>query len=150
MQKVLFVCHGNICRSPMAEFLLRDIAEKQGLPIGVASAATSTEELGNPVHRGTAQKLQSVGILTNGKRARQLTRSDYEEYDWLLGMDSANLRNMHRILGGDPDGKIYRLLDFSNEPRDIADPWYTDNFDATYDDIIEGIHAFLIHIKMVK
>ena len=150
MQKVLFVCHGNICRSPMAEFLLRDIAEKQGLPIGVASAATSTEELGNPVHRGTAQKLQSVGILTNGKRARQLTRSDYEEYDWLLGMDSANLRNMHRILGGDPDGKIHRLLDFSNEPRDIADPWYTDNFDATYDDIIEGIHAFLIHIKMVK
>lgn len=145
MIKVLFICHGNICRSPMAEFVMKDMVTKANLTryFAIASAATSTEESGNPVHPGTRNKLRSVGISTAGKYARQMTRQDYEEYDYLLGMDQWNIRNMLRIAGGDPEHKIYRLLDFSDHPRDIADPWYTGNFDETYTDIVEGCEALL-------
>ena len=152
MIKILFVCHGNICRSPMAEFILKDMIQKRGLAndFYIASAATSTEEIwgdvGNPVYPPAREKLASKGISCAGKRAVQLRRDDYDKYDYLLAMDSANLRNMHRMLDGDPEGKVCRLLDFSERPRDIADPWYTGNFDVTYDDILEGCEAFLNHI----
>ncbi len=149
MINVIFVCHGNICRSPMAEFVFRDMVEKRGLGdcFCIASAATSMEEVGNPVHRGTREKLREHGISTEGKRAQVLERTDYGRYDYLLGMESWNLMNMRRILGGDPENKIHRLLDFSDNPRDIADPWYTGNFDATYNDIAEGCQAFLRWLK---
>ena len=145
MIKILFICHGNICRSPMAEFLCKDLVAKQGLAeqFEIASAATSTEEIGNPVHRGTVQKLAEYGISAKGKKARQMTRADYEHYDYLIGMDDWNIRNMMRILGSDPDKKVYKLLEFAGSSRDIADPWYTGNFDETYDDIMEGLTAFL-------
>ena len=149
MIKILFVCHGNICRSPMAEFVMKDMAAKAGLAdkLTIASAATSTEEIGNPVHPGTRNKLRSVGISTEGKYARQMTRRDYAEYDYLIGMDGWNIRNMQRMTGGDPEHKICRLLDFSAQPRDIADPWYTGNFEETYSDIIEGCTAFLAKLR---
>jgi len=146
MIKILFVCHGNICRSTMAEFVLRDMINKRGLgkKIVVASAGTSDEEEGNGVHHGTRKKLASVGVPVDPtKRARQMTRYDYDKYDLLLAMESYNLRNMLRITRGDPDGKMRRLLDYSARPRDIADPWYTGNFDVTYDDIVEGCEALL-------
>ena len=145
MIKVLFICHGNICRSPMAEFLLKDIVQKRGVAddFYIASAATSTEEIGNPVHYGTRNKLAQYGISTAGKYAVQLRRDDYDKYDYLLGMDEWNIRNMLRILKQDPEKKVHRLLDFSDNPRDIADPWYTGNFDVTYQDIMEGLEAFL-------
>ena len=148
MIKVLFVCHGNICRSPMAEFVFRDLVQKRGMgnQLHIASAATSTEELGNPVHRGTVNKLKEYGISTAGKYAVQLKKKDYREYDYLIGMDDWNIRNMLRILGGDPEHKVYKLLDFSDNPRDIADPWYTGNFDRTYDDIMEGCEGFLKYL----
>lgn len=148
--KVLFVCHGNICRSPMAEFILKDMVKSQGLAdeFFIASAATSTEEIGNPVHYGTRHKLAQHHISTEGKRAVQVTKADYEKYDYLLGMDSRNIANMLRIFGGDEKGKVMRLLDFSERPRDIADPWYTGNFDVTYEDIVEGCRAFLFHRKV--
>lgn len=132
----------------MAEFVLRDMVEKQGLAhrFEIASAATSREEIGNPVHRGTRNKLQQFGISTEGKFARQMTVSDYRYYDYLLGMDQQNMRNIQRIVKTDPDDKIHRLLDFSDRPRDIADPWYTGNFDVTYDDIREGCEAFLAFV----
>ena len=130
MIKILFICLGNICRSPMAEFVLKDMAARRGLAskFYIASAAT-------------------CGISTAGKYAVQMKRQDYEDYDYLLGMEERNLSNMRRIAGGDPDGKMYRLLDFSPNPRDIADPWYTGNFDLTYDDIVEGCEAFLEFLK---
>ena len=148
MIKVLFICHGNICRSPMAEFVFRDMVQKQGLGdrVHVASAATSREEIGNPVHPGTTRKLREFGISTKGKYAVQMTKKDYENYDYLIGMESWNIRNMNRIIGSDPDHKVHRLLDFSDLPRDIADPWYTGNFDLTYNDIKEGCEALLWHI----
>lgn len=141
--KILFVCHGNICRSPMAEFVMRDMIKKCGLDgkIVTASAATSTEEIGNPVHSGTRRKLREHGISTDGKYAVQLTKSDYDKYDYLIGMDSANIRNMKRITGGDE--KIVRLLDLTDEPRDVADPWYTGDFDTTYNDIVKGCKVLL-------
>lgn len=152
MIKVLFICHGNICRSPMAELVLKDMVKKlhREQEFFIASAATSTEEIGNPVHPGTREKLRRYGISTAGKYAVQMTRKDYAAYDYLLGMDSRNISNMRRIAGGDPDGKIFRILDFSASPRDIADPWYTGNFDVTYDDIAEGCQAFLQYLSEKK
>lgn len=142
MIKILFVCHGNICRSPMAEFVMRDMAQKACADIYTASAATSTEEIGNPVHRGTRKKLAEHGISTDGKYAVQLRRDDYEKYDYIIGMDSYNIRNIMRIIGSDSDGKVYKLLDFA-DGGDIADPWYTGNFDETYDDVVRGCTGLL-------
>lgn len=148
MIKVLMVCYGNICRSPMAEFVFRDMVEKQGLGdcFEIASAATSREEIGNPVHHGTVSKLKQYGISTAGKRAAQIKKSDYEYYDYILGMEEFNLRGILKIVGADPEKKVSRLLDFSEDPRDIADPWYTGNFDVTYDDVVEGCEAFLKYV----
>ena len=145
MIKILFVCHGNICRSPMAEFILKDLVKMEGIEkeFYIASAATSTEEIGNPVHYGTRNKLKEYGISTEGKRAVQLKKEDCEKYDYFLGMDQANIRNMKRILGTEANGKIFRLLDFTDNPGDIADPWYTGNFDLTYNDVMEGCEKFL-------
>lgn len=143
MIKVLFVCHGNICRSPMAEFVFRDMVKKRGLSdeIETASAATSTEEIGNPVHYGTRKKLNELGISPDGKRAVQLTKGDYDKFDYLIGMDSANIRNMRRMTGG--DDKIYKLLSFAGIDRDVADPWYTGDFEATYRDVLAGCTSLL-------
>ena len=145
MHRILFVCHGNICRSPMAEFILRDTVRQRGLEkrFEIASAATSAEELGNPVYPPARQELARHGISCKGKTARQLTRADYGEYDWLIAMEQYNIRNMLRILGGDPEGKVCRLLDFTDRPRDIADPWYTGEFGLTYREIVEGCTALL-------
>jgi len=147
--KILFVCHGNICRSPMAEFVMKDIVKKANMEnrFIIASAATSTEELGNPVHWGTREKLNAVGISCKGKTARQMTKRDYTEYDLLIGMDRANIRNMNRICGGDPDGKIHALLEYAGSSRDIADPWYTGNFDDTYRDVVEGCTALMKQLQ---
>ena len=145
MIKVLFVCHGNICRSTMAQSMFQDMVNKMGLSgrFEIDSAATSREEIGNGPHYGTVSKLRSVGIPVVPHRARQMTRADYKYYDYLIGMDSYNISNMTRIAGGDPDGKIYQLLTFAGSNRSIADPWYTDNFDETYDDLVEGLNAFM-------
>lgn len=148
MTNILFVCLGNICRSPMAEFVFRDLVQKRGLGerFSVASAATSTEELGNPVHPGTRRRLEREGISTYGKTAVQLCRRDYQKYDYLIGMEQRNLRGMLRILGEDPEEKVRRLLDFTDSPRDIADPWYTGDFDRTYDDVLEGCQGLLAYL----
>lgn len=148
MIKILFICHGNICRSPMAEFVFCDMVKKRGMEelFIIASAATSREELGNPVHYGTTQKLKEIGISTAGKYAIQLKKRDYEYYDYIIGMEYRNIRNIERIIGADPEHKIHKLLDFSSRPRDIADPWYTGNFESTYKDIVEGCEGLLLHI----
>ena len=148
MVKIMFVCHGNICRSPMAEFVFRHMVEEKHISdkFCIASSATSREEIGNSVHRGTKGKLREVGISCEGKTAVQLTKKDYEIYDYIICMESYNIKNVLRIIGDDKDGKIHRLLDFSTHPRDIADPWYTGNFDETYKDIKEGCAALLEHI----
>lgn len=145
MIKILFVCHGNICRSTMAEFVFKDMLEKEGLAdyFHVESAATSTEELGNPVHYGTARILDRLDIDYSRKRARQMTPKDYREYDLLIGMDHWNIRNMNRIAGGDPEGKISMLLDYTDRPGEVADPWYTGNFEVTYRDVKEGCEGIL-------
>lgn len=149
MIRILMVCHGNICRSPMAEFVFRHMVKERGMgdKFHIASCATSTEEIGNPVHWGTREKLRQYGISTEGKYAVQLRKKDYDDYDYLLGMDTWNIRNILRIVKSDQENKVYRLLDFSKEPRDIADPWYTGNFDVTYNDIVEGCQAFLNYLK---
>ena len=145
MIKVLFICHGNICRSTMAESVLTHMVKQRHIDhlFEINSAATSREEIGNPPHHGTVNKLRQVGIPLIPHRAVQMTKADYEKYDYLIGMDDWNIRNMLRIAGGDPDHKIRKLLSFAGSARDIADPWYTGNFDETYDDIIEGCEAFL-------
>ena len=148
MIKIMFVCHGNICRSTMAEFVMKDMLDKSHLSdkVYVASSATSREEIGNPVHYGTRNKLREHGISTEGKYAVQLTKADYNEYDYILGMDSYNIRNILRITDGDPDGKVCKLLDLTSG-KDIADPWYTGNFDETYDDVLEGCSALMKKIQ---
>lgn len=148
MTRILFVCHGNICRSPMAEFVMKDLVQKAGLTeeVEIASAATSTEEIGNPVYPPARRKLAEHGIGCAGKTARQLRRSDYAAYDFLVGMDGANLRNMRRICGGDPEGKLSLLLDFTERPGDVADPWYTGDFDATWRDVLAGCRGLLDRI----
>ena len=151
MIKILFVCLGNICRSPMAEFVMRDMVEKAGRTeeFYIASAATSSEEVGNPVHHGTRSKLAKYGISVAGKYAIQLTKADYEQYDYIIGMDDYNIRAINRITGGDEQGKVYKLLDFAGGGN-IADPWYTGNFDETYDDVIRGCEGLLKHIDSIK
>ena len=148
MHRVLFVCHGNICRSPMAEFVMKDLVRKAGLEadFSIASAATSTEEIGNPVYPPARRKLAERGIGCAGKTARQLRREDYDRYDLLIGMDGANLRNMRRICGGDPAGKLSLLLDWTGRPGDVADPWYTGDFEATWRDVAAGCAALLAYL----
>lgn len=146
MTKILFICHGNICRSPMAEFVMKHLAAEAGLTseVHIASAATSTEELGNDIHRGTRQKLTQKNIPFSPRRARQVTKADYFEYDYLIVMDGNNLRNLRRIIGEDKENKVYRLLDFTGRKgEDIADPWYTGDFDETFDDVLEGCEGIL-------
>ncbi len=145
MTRILFVCLGNICRSPMAEFVLKDIVKQQGLEdrFEIASAATSQEELGNPPHSGTRQKLREHGISCTGKTARLLEPQDYYHYDLIVGMDSSNVRNILRLMGGDPGRKVHRLLDFAGRDGDIADPWYTGNFEATWQDVQAGCMGLL-------
>ena len=149
MIKVLFICHGNICRSTMAESVFTHIVKQCHIDhlFEINSAATSREEIGNTPHYGTVNKLRQVGIPVVPHRAVQMTASDYEYYDYLIGMDSANIRNMNRIAGGDLEGKIYKLLTFADSGRDVADPWYTGDFDATYDDVVKGCEAFLAFLK---
>lgn len=145
MTNILFICHGNICRSPMAEFVMKDLTAKSGLSaqFHIASAATSREEIGNPVYPPARRKLAEHGVACGGHAARQLTAQDYREYDLLIGMDQANLRNMKRICGGDPEGKLHLLLDYTRRPGDVADPWYTGDFDATWRDVLAGCQGLL-------
>lgn len=145
MIKILFVCHGNICRSPMAEFIMKDLVKKAHKEdmFEIASAATSSEELGNPVYPPARRKLAEHGISCSGKTARQIRRSDYDHYDMIIAMDQMNLRNMKRIFGDDPNGKLSLLLDHTDHPADIADPWYTDDFDTAWNDIERGCKALL-------
>lgn len=166
MMKILFVCHGNICRSPMAEFIMKDLVKKAGQEknIQIDSAATSTEEIGNPVYPPARRKLAEHGIRCDGHSARQITRRDYDAYDLLIGMDKANIRNMHRIFfaqkaplrpsapctgacerpcSGDDAGKIHLLMEFSGSPGEVADPWYTGDFEATWRDVQKGCQGLL-------
>lgn len=149
MIKVLFVCHGNICRSTMAESVMTYLVDKEGLvdKFYINSAATSREEIGNGVHHGTVAKLKKEGIPVIPHRAVQMTLNDYEEYDYLIGMDTENIRNMQRISGGDPDEKIYKLLTFAGNGLDVADPWYTGDFEATYRDVLAGCKGLLECLK---
>ena len=145
MIKILFVCHGNICRSPMAEFVMKDMVKKKALSdlFEIASAATSTEELGNPVYPPARRKMREEGLNCDGKTARQMTKDDYGYYDYIIAMDRFNLRNMVRFVGNDPEGKVSLLLDFTDSPGDVADPWYTGDFDKTWDDVTRGCRALL-------
>ena len=146
MIKVLFICHGNICRSPMAEFVMKDLVEKAGLGerLYIESAATSREEIGNPVYPPARRKLAEHGIGCEGHAARQITARDYQDFDLLIAMDSANLRNMRRFYGGDPAGKIHMLLDYAGRPgEEVADPWYTGDFQATWQDVSAGCTGLL-------
>lgn len=149
MIKVLFICHGNICRSPIGEFIMKDIVAKEGLAdkFHIESAATSTEELGNPVYPPARKILLEHGIDPSGKRARQITRQDYEKFDIIIGMDDWNMRNMTRIFGGDPEGKLHMMLDFTDRPGSVSDPWYTGDFEATWRDCQEGCEGLLEVIK---
>ena len=149
MIKVLFVCHGNICRSTMAESVFTHMVKQRHMEhlFEIDSAATSREEIGNGPHYGTVNKLRQVSIPVVPHRAVQMTSQDYDYYDYLIGMDTANIRNMNRIAGGDPNGKIYKLLSFAGSGRDVADPWYTGDFDSTYRDVIEGLEGFLNFLK---
>ncbi len=145
MIRILFVCHGNICRSPMAQFVMQHLVNQAGREkeFFIDSKATSTEELGNGPYPPVRQKMREVGIPMLPHRASQISRSDYANYDYIIGMDEANIRNMYRIFGGDPDGKILKLRSFAGSPQDIADPWYTGDFDTTYDQVFAGCSALL-------
>ena len=148
MIKILFVCHGNICRSPMAEFVMKDMVKRRGIAgeFEIASAAVSAEELGNPVYPPAKRKLAEHGISCAGKTAWQMTKADYRRWDMLICMDRSNLRRMERICGGDSEGKMSLLLDYSDHPRDVADPWYTGDFDATWRDVCDGCEGLLRHL----
>ena len=148
MINIVFVCLGNICRSPMAEFVFRDMLKKEGLSdkIHIESAATSTEEIGNGVHRGTREKLAQKGISVAGKTAVQLKKSDYEKFDYIIAMEDSNIRGINRIIGNDKEGKVYKLLDFAGGGN-IADPWYTGNFDVTYNDVYRGCVGLMEYLK---
>ena len=149
MIKILFICHGNICRSPMAEFVMKDLVTKAGKrgAFEIASAAVSREELGNPVYPPAKRKLLEPDIRCDGHAARQMTRADYDKFDYIIGMDTANIRNLNRMLKNDPDGKVYKFLSFTGSGRDIADPWYTGDFEATYRDVVEGCNGFLAYLR---
>lgn len=149
MIRVLMCCHGNICRSTMGQMVLQDMVNKLGIAdqFSIDSRATSTEEIGNPPHRGTVRKLKEVGIPVLPHRATQITWKDYINSDYIIGMDTWNMKNLSRMLKGDPEGKLYKFLTFSGSDRDIADPWYTGDFDATYNDIVEGCEGFLEYLK---
>ena len=148
MIKILFCCHGNICRSTMAEYVMKHLVRQAGreAEFFIDSAATSTEEIGAPVHPGTRRKLAQAGIPCGNHRARQVTWADYRNFDLIIGMDSANIRNLNRILKGDPEGKVRKILDYTDRPGDVADPWYTGNFDATYNDVVRGCEALLASV----
>ena len=149
MHKILFVCHGNICRSPMAEMILKDLVRKRGLEtqFEIASCATSTEEIGNPVYPPARAELARRGVPCENRGARQLTQADYAHYDVLIGMDDMNIRNMHRMLGGDPQGKIRKMMDYTARGGSVADPWYTGDFSATYRDVLEASEGLLKQLK---
>lgn len=149
MVKILFVCHGNICRSPMAEFLMKELVRQAGQAEAfcIASAATSAEELGNPVYPPVRRKLAEHGIDCTGKTARQLTRRDYEDWDLLIGMDEENMAGMRRLFGGDPEGKLHMLLEYAGLHRGVADPWYTRDFDAAWQDVTVGCTALLTRLS---
>ena len=149
MIKVMFICHGNICRSPMAEFVMKDLVKKKGVAdlFEIASCATSREEIGNPVYPPVRKLLGSLGISCEGKTAVQLTAHDYDLYDYIIAMDDMNLRNIDRIITSNPDDKISRLLDFTDTPGNIADPWYTDDFETTYRDVLKGCQGLLAYIE---
>lgn len=149
MTRILFICHGNICRSPMAEFVMKDLVDRAGLSdaFEIASAATSREEIGNDIYPPARRELARHSVRCDGHRARQLTKADYSYYDYLVVMDDENLRNARRICGGDPEEKIYRLLDFTARPGEVADPWYTGDFAATWKDVLEGCSTLLERMK---
>lgn len=145
MKKILFVCHGNICRSPMAEYVMKHLVREAGREseFEIASAATSTEEIGNPVYPPARRKLAEHGIRCEGHAARQIVKADYAHYDLIIGMDQYNMRNMLRHFGGDPNHKLHLLMDCTSRPGDVADPWYTGNFEATWCDCLEGCRQLL-------
>lgn len=145
MKKILFVCLGNICRSPMAEFVMKDLVRQMGIEMQfeIASAATSREEVGNPVYPPARRKLAEHGISCDGKTSRQITIDDYRYYDYIVAMDHSNLRNLKKMLGEDVDNKISLLMDYTTRPADVADPWYTGDFDATWNDVIEGCKGLI-------
>ena len=149
MIKILFICHGNICRSPMAEFVMKDIVKKKGLAekFEIASAATSTEEIGNSVYPPAKRKLAEHGISCTGKTARQMKKEDYGHYDYIIAMDRYNVRNMARFVGDDPDKKVSMLMDYTDRPGDVADPWYTGDFETTWNDVSEGCRGLLKEIE---
>ncbi|MBO4845544.1 MAG: low molecular weight phosphotyrosine protein phosphatase [Lachnospiraceae bacterium] len=148
MIKILFICWGNICRSPMCEFVLKDMVEKRGISndFHIESAATSTEEIGNPVYPPAKAELARHGIGCAGKTARQMRRDDYDKWDYIIGMERLNMSYMHRILGGDPEGKVSLLMDFTGRSEDIDDPWYTGDFAGVYKQIVRGCEALLEHL----
>ena len=148
MIRVLFVCLGNICRSPMAEFMLKDMVKKRNIENNfyIESRATSSEEIGNPIYYKAQKKLEEYNIKPIGKTAKKLKREDYNNFDYIIGMEYSNIYNILKIIENDPENKVYRLLDFSNKPRDISDPWYTDDFDKAYSDIKEGLESFLRYL----
>lgn len=149
MTKILFICLGNICRSTMAEFVMKDLVNKSGLAdnFNIESAATSRYEIGNDTDPRTKRKLTEMGVPFTKRKARQMTKADYKEYDYIIGMEDDNIRNIMKIIGSDPDGKVSKLLDFAGRDEDIADPWYTGNFDDTWDDVLEGCTALLDKLR---
>lgn len=149
MIRILFICHGNICRSTMSQFVFQHMVNRLGLEnqFYIDSMATSTEEIGNPPHRGTIRKMKEAGIPVIPHRAKQISWSDYDKFDYIIGMDTWNIKNLRRMLKEDPDGKVYKFLTFVESDRDIADPWYTGDFDATYNDVVEGCEGLLAYLK---